>query len=376
MKPSAIFLSNEIYFDSSKQEGGVRVCTEEYFNLIQQLFDVEIFKVRYRDTFFYRVRQKLGLNIYNDYSPEQYTRQLADLIRKRDVSFVFLNQSNTAPFAKTIKNIFRDSVKVVLCSHGNESGDYLHSVTRFKNSQPIYRSLFSSISLGGLLKKESSFRHELLDGVVTVSPVEEALEKWLGAKHILMVPRTIKRQLLNRKIIKGRFGFVGDLSHHPNFYGIEQVCNAIQSLSYHEGINIRIIGSPSVIGEKLAIKYSFVTFLGYLDDDSLAKEASTWAFFLNPVFYYSRGVSTKLAKALGWGLPVITTTIGHRGYLWGKGSLIVAETAAEMAQKIHQYCSDDNDERKAYEDILELISSIPDHSENARKLEFFLHRLQ
>ena len=375
MKPSALFLSNEIYFDSSKQEGGVRICTEEYLALLQLNFDVEIFKVHYHYNLAYRLRVKLGLNIYNDYRVEHYKFRIADLIKKRNVSFVFLNLSNTAPFAKLIKDIFGDSVKVILCSHGNESGDYLHAFTRFKDGQPFYRSFFSSIALGRLIKKESYFRQELLDAVLTVSPIEEALEKWLGAKHVLMVPRTINKQFLIRKIIKGRFGFIGDLSHAPNFYGIEQVCNAIQLLPSIEFIDIRIAGSPKAIGEQLSSKYPFVTFLGYLDSESLAKEASTWSFFINPVFYYSRGVSTKLAKALGWGLPVITTTIGCRGYQFKRGSLVIAESPHEMANKIHYFTINDNDIQKESDTIHDLITSISDQAHNAKQLENFLQQL-
>lgn len=375
MKPSVLFISNEIYFDYTKQEGGVRVCTEEYLTLLKHNFDIEIFKVSYHYSFAYRMRVKLGINIYNDYKIEKYTTDISDLIKQRNISFVFLNLSNTAPFAKIIKKAFGDRVKVVLCSHGNESGDYLHTFTRFKDDQPFYRSFFSSIALGRLMKKESYFRQELLDAVLTVSPVEESLEKWLGAKHVLMVPRTVNKRFLSRKIIKGRFGFIGDLTHSPNLYGIEQVCNAIQTLSSYEGIDIRIVGSPSVIGKQLSSKYPFVTFLGYLDNESFEHEASTWSFFINPVFYYSRGVSTKLAKALGWGLPVITTTIGYRGYLFNTGSLVIAESADEMARKIGDFSIDESRIQKASESILELIASLPEDSDNARKLNIFLHKL-
>lgn len=375
MKPSALFISNEIYFDYTKQEGGVRVCTEEYLTLLKHNFDIEIFKVSYHYSFPYRMRVKLGINIYNDYKIEKYTTEISYLIKQRNISFVFLNLSNTAPFAKIIKDIFGDQVKVVLCSHGNESGDFLHAFTRFKDDQPFYRSFFSSIALGRLIKKESYFRQELLDAVLTVSPVEESLEKWLGAKHVLMVPRTVNKRFLNRKIIKGRFGFIGDLTHPPNLYGMEQVCSAIESLSSYEGIDIRIVGSPSAIGEYLSSKYPFVTFLGYLDHESLEHEASTWSFFINPVFYYSRGVSTKLAKALGWGLPVITTSIGFRGYLFNSGSLVIAETANEMAKKIRGFSIDESKILNASESILELIASMPEHVQNAKKLDAFLNQL-
>lgn len=106
MKPSVLFISNEIYFDYTKQEGGVRVCTEEYLTLLKHNFDIEIFKVSYHYSFAYRMRVKLGINIYNDYKIEKYTTDISDLIKQRNISFVFLNLSNTAPFAKIIKKSF------------------------------------------------------------------------------------------------------------------------------------------------------------------------------------------------------------------------------------------------------------------------------
>jgi hypothetical protein len=47
MKPTAIFISNKNYFDTSKQEGGVRLCTLEYLTLIETIYEVIIFKVDY-----------------------------------------------------------------------------------------------------------------------------------------------------------------------------------------------------------------------------------------------------------------------------------------------------------------------------------------
>lgn len=376
MKPSALFISNEIYFDASKKEGGVRVCTEEYLTLLRELYDVELFTVRYNLSFVYRLRVKFGLNVYDDYKPEQYASLLAAIIRRKNVEVVFLNLSNTAPFAAIIKSVFGDKVKVVLCSHGNESGDFLHEATRFQENMPGYRTLLSACTLGRILKKEVTFRAHDLDGVLTVSEVEEALEKWLGARQVLMVPRTVAIQFLKRIPVAGRVGFIGDLSHWPNYYGIDEICKALASLPTQDGIDVRLVGAPTSVGEELASTYSFVTYLGYMNNEELQTEAASWTFFLNPVFYYSRGVSTKLAKAFGWGLPVITTTIGCRGYIWTKGSAVIADTPMGMAIAIHEYSTDIERVQLAGKEIEELISSIPSMAENAAVLKQFIYRLQ
>ena len=112
--------------------------------------------------------------------------------------------------------------------------------------------------------------------------------------------------------------------------------------------------------------------MGYLNQSELGAEVSTWAFFLNPVFYYSRGVSTKLAKALSWGLPVITTSIGCRGYQWEKGDPIFAEDVNDFAYKIMELSSNYETLDKAKLQIMEMVKSMSDLNKISKKLEFFL----
>jgi hypothetical protein len=372
MKPCALFLSNEIYFNLSKQEGGVRVCTEEYLSLIAHLYDVEVFKVHYRFSYAYRLLVKLGLNVYCDYKPELYAQQIIEVIRKRSAEIVFLNLSNTAPFARLIKEVFGSQVKVVLCSHGNESGDFLHEATLLKNRMPFYRSLAATFVLGSLLKKEAAFRQTSLDGVLTVSPIEEAIEKWLGAKKVLMIPRTLSAQKLILNSLHGRIGFIGDLSHWPNFYGIDELCKALEQIIGNQNIELRIVGSPSTIGERLASQYRFVNYRGYLNYSDLKSEVSSWTFFINPVFYYSRGVSTKLAKVLGWGLPVITTEIGCRGYSWQDGNLLFAESPKEMALAIIENSNNQIAISEAINEVEKVRLSMPSLDFISKDLKDFL----
>ncbi len=356
MKDKVLFITNAVYLDNTKNYGGVRLCTEEYIDLLKQKFDVVLFPVNYHINIKYRLLVKLNLNIYKDYRPEYYRKELTKIIKENNAGIVFLNLSNTASIARIIKEVFDEKVKVILCSHGNESGDYLHEITRFRKRIPFYKSFFSSYKLGRMLKKEAGFRQMDIDAVLTVSPVEEAIEKWIGAKKVLMIPRTIKVETLKRDPIIGRVGFLGDLSHWPNYYGVEELCKALSNIP-GKNIELRLVGSPRTAGDRLAAIYSFVNYLGYLDKAELEAEVSSWAFFLNPVFYYSRGVSTKLAKAFGWGLPVITTSIGCRGYHWKKGNPIFAEDSLELAKKIKELSTDANKINEAAIEIQELVKS-------------------
>jgi hypothetical protein len=84
----------------------------------------------------------------------------------------------------------------------------------------------------------------------------------------------------------------------------------------------------------LARRHGFVDYLGPLNDDALRAEAATWCCFVNPIFVYSKGCSTKLAVALGWGLPIATTRYGARGYLWDEGAIPLADDPTELADLV------------------------------------------
>lgn len=335
-----LFICNQLYLDDTVAEGGVRVCTLEFIALLKQKYEVVLFPVKPSLSVAFKLKNKLGLGAYDAYKPEQYAAQIKKSIEENGIKIVFLNLTNLIRFSSVIKKVTNNSVKVAVCSHGNESGDFLHEVVRFRKKIGFARKLFSSVALGKILKTEALYRLHYIDMVLTVSEVESEIEKWLGSKDVFMVARTIHQHFLDIKPIDNRIGFVGDLSHYPNYSGIVSFCDALGK--FNQKIEIRIAGKPANIGSELQKKYAFVTYLGYLDNDSLEKECATWRLFLNLVFYYSRGVSTKLAKPLSWGLPVISTTAGTRGYKWKNGRMLMAETADEMAQAVVKNCKDNS----------------------------------
>ena len=339
MRPKLLFLVNRVYLDKSLNEGGVRNCTEEYINLLSTRFEVIIFPVDYDKSLLYRVRIKLGLNIYNDYNPDTYRAKLYHEIQKNEIKFVFLNLANTMTFAPLIKSQFNHTVKIILCSHGNESGDFLHHSFRFKHQQDWIHRIINPFIFARMIDREVNFRLLYLDMVLTISEIEEGVEKWLGAKNVFMVPRVLKNETVPWNPISGRVGFLGDLSHRPNYDGIVSFCDAIIK-SGNQTIELRLLGNPAHIGNKLAEKYSFVEYCGFIPDNRIAEEVGSWSLFLNLLFYYSRGVSTKLAKALSWGLPVLSTTYGNRGYNIPIGLLKSVETPSEMAELAVKLLSD------------------------------------
>lgn len=342
----------------------MRVCTLEYIELLKQQYEVILFPVKINLSLFFRIKNKLGMGSYDAYKPDEYRTRLQECIEENNIKLVFLNLSNLIRFSAIIKEASSACVKVILCSHGNESGDFLHEAVRFPKQISWYKRILSSWSLGAMLKTEAYYRLHYIDMVLTVSEVEREIENWLGAKNVFMVPRTIHPNFLDLTPVKNRVGFLGDLSHFPNKSGIVLFCDALKKLSHTT--NVRIVGGPSHIGEALQNQYPFITYLGYLDNATLKKECVSWSLFLNLVFYYSRGVSTKLAKPLEWGLPVISTTAGTRGYTWKKGKMLIAETADDMAFAVVNTVDNEADLIQAAKEIALSMPTLTDIMDELR----------
>lgn len=85
-------------------------------------------------------------------------------------------------------------------------------------------------------------------------------------------------------------------------------------------------------------RYPFLDYLGALSNEDLRREAATWACFAHPLFCPAKGCSTKLGVGLGWGLPIATTALGTRGYVWNRALAPVAESPTELADIVLQQC--------------------------------------
>lgn len=354
-KPKTLFISNKKYIDPLSAEGGVKFCTQEYINLIQTKFEIILFPIRINNSLFYRFKKKMRISVYEDYKVNDYDLRLNEIIKQNNIQYIFLNLTNTIKFSYSIKKLF-PSVKIILCSHGNESGDFLHEIA-LQKWQFGLKNIISQFSLGKMLQIESIYR-KYIDLVLTVSDVEVNIEKWLGAENVYMVARTINGSMIEHQPVSGRIGFFGDLSHAPNYYGIRDLCYQLKKRKT-KWLELRLVGVQKKISESLEAEFPFLSYLGYLTEEQLQKEMSTWTFSLNTVFYYSRGVSTKLGKSLGWGLPVITSKKGMRGYKWQDGEILNCDTAKEMATLISQHANSIQASQYYRNEILKMKESSP-----------------
>ena len=334
IKKKAIFLTHK-HLLYSEITGGVQLCSQEFHQIINACEDLDLkdYYVPFTRNIFQRIKIKIGFENYSMYNVFKDAPALLEYIETENVNIVFINMASCIRYAKPIKDKFGDKVKTILLSHGNHSGDFLHLITKpLKNEFAFIKTIYK-IRLGNLISTEALYRVKYLDGVITISETEKHIEKWFGAKLVSFMPRRLYVDFVNYHPDLNRIGFVGRLDHPPNFQGISILLDEMIKQPI-KNLKLRLVGAPLEQGKKIAEKYNCVEYLGELSDKELEVEIASWAFFINPVWWYSTGASTKLAKGISWGIPIVTTTAGKRGYYWKEGNLLVTDTPKEMAKAI------------------------------------------
>jgi hypothetical protein len=319
--------------------GGVQTCSREYLALLAAAnIAIEVLETDVDQRPVTRLVRQLRTS---PYTGSMSTRDLHKVeAAAENMDIIFLNQVNLASALARLHQPERVRPKVVLLSHGAEVTDLLNLI-RARQCLP----------LSGCLRPtpERTLRNVLMDEIaarvgvrtaVCLSPFDADFERWLGVSNVTWIPRTVTPRPLDWRPIANRFGFLGTLDHAPNLQGLVEILDKIESLRLKH-IEIRIVGGPPRIGQWLSQRFRFATYLGALDDASLEPEAATWSAFLNPIFCQARGCSTKLATALAWQIPIITTPVGRRGYVWRRGALIEANSVERFVGEMKRLqCAD------------------------------------
>jgi glycosyltransferase involved in cell wall biosynthesis len=305
--------------------GGLQICTREFQQTLTAAgFNLRVVAIDHDRTVRGRLRKRIGRDAY----PIEWQADAVDLVaaaaRNHDARIVFLNLVNLAPMAVALRPMLDTSCDIVLLSHGLESVDFLHEQTGNRAA--------AATALGKLLFLEREQRR-YINRVVCVNPFEVEIERWLGAQHVDWVPRTIAaREPLAWTPQRDRLGFVGTVDHPPNRDSLCMFLDALSTESQGAAVRVRVVGGPENSGRALAAAYDRVDYLGPLDDAALDSEASSWSAAVHPLFCWARGVSTKLATALAWRIPVVTTPAGARGYIWREGGPTIEPSAIACAR--------------------------------------------
>jgi len=330
----AIFVSAA--YALQPEGGGVQRCTREYLALLAaagwQTHPVAYSADRRPWT---RLRRRCAPEPYRNIIPPSFAQTVAEAVRARGAGWVFFNQIEAGPLIPVLAPLREAGVRFALLSHGVDSSDYLHEArirATMQTSRPISRRDIRW--LGAQLFAELE-HHRHCDVVFCLSETDRQLEQWLGGRAVYVLPRIVDDAPLPWQPVAGRLGAVGTLVHAPNYEGLVLFCQALAAQPVGP-IRLRLIGRPVEPGRRLATQFPFLEYLGPLSDAEFAAEARSWCAFVNPIFCFARGCSTKLAVPLSWRLPIATTRAGARGYVWDENLVPLVETPTDLAQLARQ----------------------------------------
>ncbi len=365
MPADAVFVSNELSLGD--RPGGQQLCTREYLATVRAAgYEPETVSFRMQYDFAARLRRKLfGAGAYQFGLPADLADRIVAAAERTNARAVFLNLVETAALAPELRRRLPASAQLAFLSHGLESADEVHALRLEARLSARQRR-----RLGDQLLLEAKTRPSF-DHVFTLAPFEAEVERWLGARRVTWLPRQMLLDALPWKPVEGRIGFVGTMDHPPTREALDLFLPALAE-RLKPGVRLRLVGGPDHLGKARAAAYPFIDYLGYIGDAELAAEAATWTSYPQPIFCYARGASTKLATALGWRIPVVTTPAGARGYQWRSGGPIVVETAAEVAECTVRIALDAAARNAARADVVLAADTAPTLAEVAAKLRHAL----
>jgi hypothetical protein len=184
-----IFVSFKNHWESNIP-GGVQVCTQEYFELLKSCgFDIEPLVVEYTSNYYKRLKIKLGVEVYDVFNRNTVAKEIINRVNETGAGTVALNQVDFIRLAPMIKAVFGAEVKVVILSHGNFSGDFLHEITR--GNKGYLKKVRDTIRLGYLILTESNHFIHSVDVVLCLSETERQINNWLGCPTNIFIPRML-----------------------------------------------------------------------------------------------------------------------------------------------------------------------------------------
>ena len=320
----AIFVTSRNALASAR--GGVQIFTREQMAVLRaSRFALTVIPYDVDRRLTTRLRRRLRPRPYANLLPPGLADEVAAARLETGSRFVFLNSTDLTPLAVPLRDrMGKNEAPIVLLSVGLDSVDYLHAVRARGNV-----STADALTLGRQLFAEVGQRRAI-DHVICLAPFEVEIERWLGARRVDWLQRTVPDQTLDWRPDPSRLGCVSTVNHPPNVEGLTLFLQEFERLAPAD-VRFRLVGGPAPEGRALAARFRHLDYLGPLDETTLAAEAATWSCFVHPLFCYARGCSTKLAMALGWRLPIVTTPAGMRGYTWREGDVPCAEEPRDLA---------------------------------------------
>jgi hypothetical protein len=349
--------------------GGVQVCTHEFLELFRTI-DPALELVTYATDqgLPARLLRRLFPSPYHRLIDRTQLRRCLNRLRQSGTTVLLLNNADALALAPLLRRAL-PRLRLVYLSHGPVVTDVVNG-WRLPLPGQGRRRLFDATP-GRVLDEDLRLRGHL-DGTVSISASDDAMEDWLGSPAHVWIPRPIAARPIRLQPLPGRIGCVSTLNHAPNHDGLVRLARALDARGE---VQLRLVGGPEALGRRLARCHPSIVYLGRLSDAELAEEMVSWRAVVNPIFCQARGCSMKVKTALEQGLPVLTTPSGARGYGWDPQALPLGATPDALAALVTRVALDDDAHREALAGAARIATLSEPRPALAARLEGFLRSL-
>ena len=197
---------------------------------------------------------------------------------------------------------------------------------------------------GVVINKNQLSLAEICSTTILVSPFEASLLKKYGQIDAPVALWKSFKPRVSQQPLSVREGliFVGGFRHLPNLEGLEWFSEAVlpklQRAGYKEPIYI--VGTGLPLSKIRFFENLGFIFLGNVDD--LSEIYGKVRIAIIPL-RSGRGLKGKLAEALAYGIPIITTSVGAEGFgLVNEQDAIIVDTPEEWSEAIQQVTNNPN----------------------------------
>ena len=356
MAVNGLFVSSRGFL--SEAAGGVQLCTREFIEVLGAAgITLTLLPVDDDRRWTTRLLRQVNSSPFFRLAAPAVLGEIKACAERTRFDYVFLNQEALSELAGGIRHLMPEGCRIVVLSHGLEITDLVHTI-HAREHLPVSLRIrpTPAVALGSILMSERRTRNHV-DAVCAISPFDADLERWLGTRRVAWLPRMVKSRPLDWQPVERRLGFVGTLDHAPNLDGLVKVLEVLAEEN-EASRRVRIVGGSPRIGEWLTRTFPNADVLGQLPDRALEAEAASWTAFIHPIFCLPRGCSTKLATAIAWQIPVVTTAAGRRGYVWERGQLLEAQDPRAFVG-LCRSLDDPAVARQARQDVMQVGQSSP-----------------
>jgi glycosyltransferase involved in cell wall biosynthesis len=173
----------------------------------------------------------------------------------------------------------------------------------------------------------------MADATIVVTEHEANILDQAGVERIGVVPTIHDIEMSGNRGFTETDGliFIGGYNHAPNVDAAKWLIETIMPMIWEKlpTLRVTLLGSNAP-ASLLALASERVVVPGYIPD--VGPYFRTARLFVAPL-RYGAGVNGKIGQALGFGLPIVTTPVGAKGFgLVHHSTAMVVETAEEFAE--------------------------------------------